>query len=254
MKPEKPQRRCARCDYAADDLAEHATDARHPLCICCCRSLRHDEPRTCERCITRAREHLSVIVDCYALLPSLTRYPASGLSRGVSGPRSDEQPIPGGEVTVLLAGGSEGSWAAGEVHAADHHPGDPPSVAFELARWEDDWRSHRGDPAADGPATVTASAGYLEVHTRWSANTHPAFDEYMSDLRKLRGKLEAVTGLTKAPIRNPSNVPCFDCGEKELVREWTEQGFDDQWQCRACHRRYDHGSYWLAMRARLEAM
>lgn len=244
--------RCARCDYQADDLAGHAHDAGHPLCACCGRSLAHEERQTCERCLTKAREHLAAIVDCYALLPALIGVPANGAQWGVRASQSDEQPIPGGEAVVMLSNGSEGARAQGEAHNLDHYPNDPPSVAFELARWEDDWRSFRGDPAADGPASVVTAAGYLEIHTRWAAQHHPAFDEFLSDLRKLRGKLEAVTGTSTRPLRDPGEIACFDCGEKQLVREWTDQGFDDEWQCRACHRRYDQASYWLAMRAKLE--
>lgn len=238
---------CRRCDYraeTADDLADHAMTAGHPLCPVCTRSLTHDDPPMgCERCLTRAREDLAAIVELYALLPAVMRASAYGQPGAPrNGSRSSERQIPGGDALVMLGGGSHAYTAPG-VEA-----GDPPSVAFELSRWEDDWRITRGEPAAQVDANVTTAAGYLEVHARWAASEHPAFDEFATDMRSLRARLESACGRTD---RAEKGAPCMDCGEL-LRRRWTDSGLSDEWTCRSCERVYSDPEYWLAVRAQLD--
>lgn len=242
------------------DLVAHAQEAGHWLCVVCALSLRPDEPLTCARCLARVREHLSEIVEKYALLPGVMvggLYGEPGAPKG-EGQVSTERPLPGGDTLALLSGGSAGkSGAFGYVlpngerdysHAADELPGDPQSVAWELARWEDDWRLMRGEPAATKAATVSSAAGYLEVRSLWASNTHPAFDEFAADLRKLRGRLRATVGIRE---QHDYGAPCFEpgCGER-LERQWTgvasEEG--DVWACPKCGEQYTYRRYWQEVR------
>lgn len=213
--------KCARCDWRPttehflpprEQLAEHARAAGHPLCICGPHSLAHHEHQTCERCLTRTREHLAGIVTMWAELPSHMRPRGTGLDRGTpSAP--DGQPLPGGDALVLHVDGGVGYAHDGDVHRDT----DPPSVAHALASWEDDWRHTRGEPAAvvDGGRggvgpTLRQAWGYLERMTRWAANSHPAFDEYANDLAQLHARLEQVTG--RSQRRVIAEADCFECG------------------------------------------
>jgi hypothetical protein len=185
-----------------DQLASHAVDADHPLCAVCSRSLQVEEPRTCEKCLTRARENLAEIVDLYALLPDELGHPKSTAYDQDRRAGSNGRPLPGGDVLVLLAGGSEGGaarrltaidhlrgervrwWlldrigpltladyraneraAEGREHAIDNQQDDAPSIPEALARWEDDWRHVHNEPAA----VVPPGAGGLIDRTLVSA-------------------------------------------------------------------------------------
>lgn len=253
---------CRRCDWRPegdeprDQLAAHAIDAAHPLCVVCGLSLHPDDPKlACETCLTDARANLAEIVELTATLPEVMADAAYGMpSAPRNGARSDEQALPGGDGLVMLAGGSAGltglrAMLAGQEPPEDARDSDPVSVAYELSRWEDDWRLTRGEPAAESAATVVGAAGYLEVHTRWAANEHLAFDEFAGDLRKLLVRLRSVTGRIDRP---ETGAPCFDCGTV-LCRDWTDAGLSEHWRCPCCRRVYEDAEYWLAVRAAMEA-
>ena len=252
---------CHRCDFrpegefAHEQLVAHSHGAEHPLCIVCALSLHRDEQQTCETCITATRATLAEIVELYALLPETMTEGAYGQPAAPrNGARGSETPMPGGDALVMLGPGSRGHEVVaailrGEDVADEERAGDVQSVAWELARWEDDWRLTRGEPAAEGPATVLGAAGYLEVKARWAGNEHPAFDEFAGDLRKLAARLRSVTGHAERP---ETGAPCFDCGTT-LRREWTDAGLADHWRCPVCHRVYEDAEYWLAVRAAMEA-
>jgi len=128
-------------------------------------------------------------------------------------------------------------------HELDEHPGDPASVAFELSRWEDDWRLVRHDRAASVPPTVSGSSNYLTARMGWAGAHHLAFDEFAADVAGLLRRLEQVTSTSSRP---QVGAPCFDCGA-DLLREYGQ----DHYRCPRCHRDYDDASYWLAVRADL---
>lgn len=270
-------RSCARCDWTADhespeaprvQAAAHAVEAQHPLCIACGRSLSGVDPAlTCERCLTSARETLSGVVTMWLELPRHLGIPTG--QRYDAAPRGgDEHGLPGGAILALLAPGSAGGAARrltrsdrdrgvdGREHQADNRPDDTPSVAWSLATWEDDWRHMRSEPAAVVPggtsAVVRAAARYLEVHARWAANQHPAFDEFVSDMRALHLQLEQATGRRRVPAK--AGADCFDCGGA-LIREVNSStGLeDDQVTCRACRTRYDEQRYRQALKAAAES-
>lgn len=287
---------CARCSWQPDidapepprdQLRAHALDWAHPLCTVCARSLDDTHSQTCEQCINRTQETLSGIITMWLELPrELGHAKAAPLDRDGRG-GSEEFVLPGGTTLALLAPGGVGNVlpkSGNTEHLEDNQTDDAPSVAWLLASWEDDFRHSRGEPAAVGPgstnAVVRAAAGYLERHTRWAANSHPAFDEYSSDLRGLHARLEVALGRVRRPVK--AGADCFDCGgtlerplhevTTEVVRPWwipngigprtAEDAapiprtgpleFESEVVCRRCGSRYDAARYLLALAAKAE--
>lgn len=254
---------CLRCDFESDpaeeasprqQLLSHATDSQHPLCIVCARSLTRDETQCCEKDLTATRATLAAIVTLTAELPHHLGH-LHGVSLDGNRGGSDDRPLPGGDVLVMLAGGGMGVSDTG----ATVKDGDVSSVTQVLCQWEDAIRHTRGDPAAmptkNGP--LASAAGYLEVHMRWAATTHPAFDELHADLRKLHAQLLHVTGRSERKIA--AEAECFDCGG-DLVRLVSDRvtadgvrigGYDDHWTCERCGKAYAWERYLLALRERL---
>jgi hypothetical protein len=230
-------------------------------CGTCARRLGVDEAATCRACVADVREHLALIVDLYATLPALLGGLGSNAPDPAGPVRSGERPMPGGDVLVLLAGGSDAlaalrrlraAQSSGKSHeepawGADDRDRDPPSVAYELARWVTDWRLTRSEPSAS--MGVNASAAWLSIRIPWAAARHPAFAEFATDMARLRRRLEHATGTADRPER--AGVPCFDCGG-DLERGWGHHGREDDWTCRRCRRVYDQAAYLLAVRATLE--
>lgn len=257
--------RCARCDWTEPGtLAEHAADTGHWLCGCG-RSLAETDPRmACETCLTATRSHLAGIVLMWQELPAHLRTVAGTALGGLRG-GSDGHPLPGGQVLSLLGPGSAGTSARkltrtdvargldGREHGIDNQPEDTPSVAWVLATWEDDLRHSRSDePAMSGTSTsrvVQDAARYLEVHARWAANNHPAFDEFASDLRSLHVRLETATHRLRRPTR--LGADCFDCGG-DLIRRVVDGLEEEHATCTVCHEQYEPGRYTLALKAAAE--
>lgn len=273
---------CRRCDWTpathADSpgplsqLADHAADSGHPCCVCCGTSLPTEQPQTCLPCIAAVRRRLAGVVELYALLPDDLARLASGSDWRDRGPRSNDVRVPGGDILVLLSPGSAGVfWAAalppsmpdGERTPDANHPWqgvgpprpvndnlltDAPSVAYELSRWEDDWRAVRGEAAATSAANVVTAVSYLTARLTWAADQHPAFGDFATDVRSLHARLESATGRADRP---ETGAPCMDCGAF-LERGWTDAGLADEWRCPRCHRVYEDAAYWLAVRAGLE--
>jgi 5-hydroxyisourate hydrolase-like protein (transthyretin family) len=220
---------CRRCDWrpATDDdspgplsqLSEHAFEQEHWLCSVCGISLPRDRIAVCTPCLADTRRRLTQIVETYAILPTyLGRVPSASDWRR-SGPRGDGNPLLGGDVLSMLASGSGGrSQIRGVLmpdgkrsveHEQDEHVGDPPSVAHELASWEDDWRLWRGEPAAEVAPDVSTAANYLLVRLPWAADTHEAFAEFATDVRRLLSRLETATATGD---RDDVGASCFSCG------------------------------------------
>lgn len=124
-----------------DQLRAHALEQGHGLCCVCGRSLTEHEPQTCVRCADEAAEHLRAILDLYDELPDHlghVRSPAYDSDRPSA---SDGRPLPGGDVLVLLARGSQGLAEDGVTDRV----GDPVSVHFELTSWQREWEERRGE-------------------------------------------------------------------------------------------------------------
>jgi len=185
--------------------------------------------------LTSTRADLALIVTLWAELPAHLGQP-SGQTFGRRG--GDEHTLPGGTIMAMLGPGNDGHrprqltkldrerGEEGREHSIDNDPSDPPSVHWSLLSWALDWAEARDDtldPTFDGVA------GYLEVQSRWAANTHDAFDSYATEMRSLRLQLEAVTGRTRKPTK--AGASCFECGN-DLVRRvipYTAEATVYQW-------------------------
>jgi hypothetical protein len=256
---------CRRCDWTPtgdqqrDQLADHATDSGHPLCVVCGLSLDRTETACCAMCVGQTRRDLYRIVDLYALLPDELGHATASPLDPMGRHHGDENPLPGGQILPLLAGGSRGltqitgapttAGVRDYSHEADEHHSDPQSVAFELSRWEDHWRHIKGQPAADTAPTVTHCSDYLLKTLPWAASNDDAFQGFADDLTTLRGRLERVTGNDEP--RAETGAPFFGCGH-DLRRPWTDEGLADEWRCPRCKTVYEAPHYWLAVRAHLE--
>lgn len=236
-------------------------------CVVCSRTHLDDEhPRTDPRCVGRVRVELADIERLTALLPEQAVEGADD-GRLVAG-----APIPGGEATVLLAGGSDGRGQTRAIlrrdntdHVADEYRGDPEPPLQLLATWEDDWRltfGHGGGPLA----TLSRAVDYLDRHLAHAAQHHEAFDEFARDVMRCRSRLEDVL---RAGERDEGGAPCVHC-QTPLVRRSSpprpcvhrdhpedhvcdQGGLRDEWECPRCHRVYDHRSYWNAVGAAYRA-
>ena len=268
---------CMRCEWQSDPEAEdrpreqlvaHAVGTGHRLCACCGKSLTDAEADAfgCESCLTGSRETLAGILLMWDELGSHLGH-IRGASYDRDRPGADDgRPLPGGTVAVLSGPGSTGTAArrlttseqeagmSGREHGADNLPTDGYSTHGALTSWESDWRETAGHEIPKSAGSLAAqtrrAAGYLEIHAFWAARKHPAFPEYVTDLRDLHAALEQATGRSRRQVR--AEAECFGCGQDALVREITDTGYADDWTCQRCGETYSWERYLLALRARLE--
>lgn len=248
---------CWRCDGATYDNPDtHATEAQHPVCGHCRRSLRFEESGACQLCIARLQQNLADCVDAYERLPEAAQQ--------VGGSRFQH---PGGRFLVLAGPGSEGktqlsgarlsTGGTSTAHERDEHASDPPSVAYELGSLEHDWRRHLGHPAPQPPATgqlsrpraylegvVRQAAAYLQQHAAWCAATYPdGFAEAAETVHGLRQRMHGALGLLEP---RQARAFCLDCASQLEVD-------GDVWVCTWCGASATPGEYLTALRAGLEA-
>jgi hypothetical protein len=199
--------------------------------------------QTCDPCISWVRRTLIRVEQLYALLPyELAGRAGASLPMDPSGIHGETEPMPGGDVLVMLGPGST-RWHTEHV--------DVDSVLGVLERWDTDWRITLGEPAATEPATVTGCSLYLLRRLTKAAQEHHAFDEFADDIRRLHDRLELA--LRVNPQRSP--VPCITCGHRRLERPAPrDDGRAFEWQCGRCHRNYTDADYWMAMRQNGQAV
>jgi len=237
-------------------------DAEGPpirLCICCQETeLAITQRQTCTACLNHTRIDLNAVTDGYALLPAhLHAYSTRSPGAGEGGSRNAETPLMGGDVLSLIGYGSDDGEAAVRRAAEEdagrkpepsvERPGDAPSVLFELERWEAMWRSDMGISAATTKATITNVTSFLHEHLTWAAQNHPAFDQFATDVRNLRGHVERAMGVIDLPEN--ANVDCY-CGAT-LIRSYGPTGREDDWRCPKCRRVYDDAQFFQAYRQNL---
>lgn len=211
------------------------------LCVLCAFDLEPIELITCRACVTDVRKELGRIEASFALLPSLLGHPAVIGFSTVMGVGS-EAPLPGGDVLVMLGPASSStSWRHGDDGGPSGDPGDPPVVAFELSQWCEIWADTRGE--SSWPVTTEGCLDWLGARLEWASSHHLAFDDFAADMVRIRGRLEAVTGMHDAPEKGAS---CPYCGTA-LEREYGPQGRVDDWLCRRCHRAFNDDQYRLAL-------
>lgn len=226
--------RCNRCEYRADDLADHARETQHWLCVVCRRrSLTEHERQTCAKCISAVRDDLDAVARTYVeLVQILHQNPV----------------VPIDTLTILGDGATQGGGPDDDLR---YH--DPCSAAAELEAAERDWREEFGHGpvtypplgAPRRPAHVFAEAyRYLATWHALAARTHPGFDDFAQQIRALRFRLELVAGKADLPRRDP--VPC-GCGGK-LVQDYRDDGLSDDRRCRDCGTVYSANDYAFHLR------
>ncbi len=242
---------------------ESEESEKRPCQIRPAHNLEPDERQVCRVCVGAVRADLHAVVNLFKVLPVMLDRMGSNAPQA-NPTRASERPMPGGDALVLLAGGAGADEARRRKRdadaktavtglanrepewGADDRDTDPLSVAWELARHEDDWRRIRREPAAVGVAGVLSAAAYLTTNLGWAASRHPEFPDFAADVRRLRGILERVTGTHERPEVCPDAV-CLDC-EDRLIKRYTDQGLDDEWSCGSCRRVYGPQDYLLARR------
>jgi hypothetical protein len=199
--------------------------------------------QTCDRCVGWVRRTLIRVEQLYPLLPyELAGRAGASVPMDPSGIRGDTEPMPGGDVLVMLGPGSV-AWHSETV--------DIDSVLGVLERWDTDWRITFSEPAATDQATVTGCSLYLLRRLAKAAQEHHAFDEFAEDVRTLHDRTELA--LRVSPQRSP--VPCITCNHRALERPAPrDDGRTFEWQCGRCHRNYTDADYWMAMRQNGQAV
>jgi hypothetical protein len=233
-------------------------------CAVCHRPLPPQATVTCLRCLSATRRALLTIARLWELTDDeIGTLPSAALA-SVIGRGMDEPALPGGDLLVM-----RGPGAPSGAGRAD----DPPAVEFELWQWASDWAETRGETVTD--VTLAATVDWLSTRTGWAAEAHPAFVEFVADLHRIVGWLEAQTATSDAPETGP---PCPYCGTA-LEREWSERvahrgcrghpnrcpyplprthhcadtgGLEDDWHCPRCWRMFTQPQYVLAVAAELE--
>lgn len=209
-------------------------------CVVCHRDvLNSSEDRTCVRCLGATRRSIIRIEQCYQLLPVelLDRAGAASPMEPNGDRHGDGDPLPGGDLMVMLGPGST-------RYHADAVYDDVDSILGTLERWETDWRITFGDGQATEQATIGNVTVYLLRRLSHAARNHGAFDEFAADVRDKRHLLDVRLGMH--PQR--SDVPCIACETKTLERPAPRNGVVLEWRCSKCHRGYTQEEFWMAAR------
>jgi len=220
--------------------------------------------RTCDDCVSKARNDVRAIRDLYRTLPDIIAA-AAGLhairydQRGTGKPtRATDTTIIGGAAFVLAGPGSspdsglqlgrgETTETIAYLAAAEQH--DPPSVLGVLTGWEDEWRTEAGHTAAD-TTSVDAAVEYLLAHTTWAAQHSGRWAEHRTAIRGLLFRLRVVTGTDDRPVK--AGVPCPYCGGA-VVQHWQKHdpktpgsgGLDDTRVCDRCATAFPSEAHFL---------
>lgn len=203
--------------------------------------------------MAETRAALNEILEIHAELPhDAEQRGVNGEAAVLIGPTAD--PEAWGHVTASIATGRlprdwrllpEDGGFEGEG-GADHelHP------LWVLGWWAMVYRDAFEHDEPLNRATVETEAGYLARNLTYMGTfEYVPFEDFAKALRDCVNHLKAVRHDQDRGER--ANVDCFDCGG-DLERKVTEQGFDDRWSCRDCHRRYTIAEYNFALRAKLE--
>jgi hypothetical protein len=197
---------------------------------------------TCTECIATVRQDLDLIRDMCGL-PLVTE----GINRGI---HSEAFMLTGPTANPEAWSNQARSAILGRIPAAyledcrdEQHP------LWVLGTWEQLWRDHLDQPT-DLMQTLDRASYYLERHLHELAQVEdPNFAEFATEIRDCRTHLQAV--LRDQNQGDRANIGCFDCGG-QLERRLTKTGFEDQWTCTRCRRRYTYAEYNFALRASLE--
>lgn len=189
-------------------------------CRDCARPLDGTALPVCTHCLDRARGLLADIATYLAEMTDVAK-----VAVGLRAVRYDLAGTPSAANAARLPHGLDAAYRE------DVPVSGPGSIRTRggaldlLEAWVDDWTERCGD---DEGAWDTL--GYLRSHTLWAALNHPAWADYLSELRTTRAVVRRLAGL--APEREPA--PCVHCGGM-IVRDWTTwEGLSDITRCTGC--------------------
>lgn len=180
--------------------------------------------------------------------------------------------MPGGLAMVALAGASSQETYANlidgaerrAIHLAEVHDIDvaklmpvvedddwePPLQT--LTFWSEGWRREREMDYDGLRPTVASEAAFLRLSLEWAWANEVKWDDFVKDVSKLRGRLEAV--LTEGFRPSMRGVPCMydECRGSRLIRTTvatTDKKTGEKvwvltdWHCPRCERSWDEESY-----------
>lgn len=190
-------------------------------CRDCARPLDGTALPICERCLERARGLLDDIGTFLAAMTDVAR-----VAVGLRAVRYDLTGTPSTANAARLPHGLDAAYREDNVLVSGPATIRTHGGAMDLLEsWVDDWAERCGD---DEGAWDTLA--YLRSKTLWAALNHPAWHDYLSELRATRAVVRRLAGL--APEREPA--PCVHCGGT-VVRDWTTwEGLSDVARCTGC--------------------
>ena len=214
-------------------------------CLLCRRDTDTDlAPDLHPHCVGTVRRHLIAVEQATPLLALELWFRGAPATPPDPTPRaSDQDPLPGGDILVLLGPGSTG-WHSDPI--------DVDSIIGVLEKYDTSWHIAFGEPAAMTPATITRCTLYLLRRLQKAADNLPQelFAEFARDIRKQHTRIESV--LRDGPQYSP--VPCIYC-EKRTLQPMAPlaNGHVYEYRCDHCHRPYTWEQFWQAFRQQLTA-
>jgi len=113
-----------------------------------------------------------------------------------------------------------------------------PSVAAVLDSWARDWHDLLHDPLPN--PTVAALVVWLRARLERAAKSHPAIDEFITETRSLRGRLQAVLHERDPDPELCRGVACRYCDQRTL---WRRPDGSRDVDCHSCGQIYRPDEY-----------
>lgn len=215
-----------------DDGCTGCLPCTEPHCVVCGRA--HADG-TCAECTSAARDDLLTIAElCNALPDEAEVKGVDSEAMMLLGPAADPEAWNFREASAL-AGRIPADWLA--------ESRDEPHPMFVLGTWDMVWRDHLEHETAE-TATLPRLVDYLHTQLTYMAGQALVpFGDFARDLRRCRGHLEDV--LLEGE-RDEKGAPCVQCG-RNMTRVVTNQGAQDAYHCRYCHRTVSGDQYRYAV-------
>jgi hypothetical protein len=193
-------------------------------CTICRRPTGDRDPIRHQRCADRLRTDLADIPGLYALMGAVLAPGTAAAGAHVSGTRTAPLPVRLEPLSLRAKGG----------------------MVTMMASWEVDWRETRGmSPAERGSSErdLAAIVLWLRAHLPWAVESHPAVDEFASELRDILHACRAAAGLLPRVMRIgdcPADVDGQACGAALYA---DPQG--ERIRCRKCGTTWWRGQWML---------
>ena len=134
----------------------------------------------------------------------------------------------------------------------DEDPDDSWTAYQILEFWSEQWRRELGAEYDGYRTNIATEAGFLRRALEWAWDNEVHWDDFASDVRRARVRLEDV--LSEGRRMDRSRVECDQCDDSpRLLRLQgsAEDGSEDRWKCPACKHRFAHDDMLRAQAAQL---